>query len=359
MKFGYFTLTDNSPGYGAHRRDPNQLLLEVAEECVEAEAMGYNSAWVPEHHFARFGVLPSPAMFLAHVAARTKRIKLGPATVVLPLNHPLRVVEEFNLLDVLSHGRAVFSAGRGYDAGEYGPFGASFADSRAVFDEQMEYMLAAWRQSPFEFHGKYYSTPEALTIWPRPVQQPHPDVYVACFSKPSMELAARLRVHSIFAPFAAAMLFGSVENAARESQRMAREAGLADPKVMCSYFCAVARTHEEAEQARERLLYYLHNVIPVLPGDRKTAPPHIAYFVDVVERLRSMQPSQLGDRSIVTGDAEHCIELLKKCEAGGVSEVILYFNFGHLNHRDTLRAMERFATDVMPHFSETRQGVAV
>ena len=146
MKFGYFTLTDNSPGYGAQRRDPNQLLLEVAEECVEAEAMGYNSAWVPEHHFARFGVLPSPAMFLAHVAARTKRIKLGPATVVLPLNHPLRVVEEFNLLDVLSHGRAVFSAGRGYDAGEYGPFGASFLDSRAVFDEQMEYMMTAWRQ---------------------------------------------------------------------------------------------------------------------------------------------------------------------------------------------------------------------
>src|SRR5206468_3658989 len=182
MKFGYFTLTDNSPGYGAQRRDPNQLLLEVAEECVEAEAMGYNSAWVPEHH--------------------------------------------------------------------YGPFGASFADSRAVFDEQMEYMMAAWRQSPFEFHGTYYSTPGPLTILPRPVQQPHPEVYVACFSKPSMELAARLRVNSIFAPFAAAMLFGSVENAARESQRMARAAGLADPKVMCSYFCAVAHTHDEAERAR-------------------------------------------------------------------------------------------------------------
>src|SRR5215813_14592906 len=307
MKFGYFTLTDNSPGYGAHRRDPNQLLLEVAEECVEAEAMGYNSAWVPEHHFARFGVLPSPAMFLAHVAARTKRIKLGPATVVLPLNHPLRVVEEFNLLDVLSNGRAVFSAGRGYDAGEYGPFGASFEDSRAVFDEQMEYMLAAWRQSPFEFHGKYYSTPGPLTIVPRPVQQPHPDVYVACFSKPSMELAARLRVNSIFAPFAAAMLFGSVEEAARESKRMASEAGHPDPKVMCSYFVSVSHTREETDRARVRLLHYLHSILPVFPSDRRTAPPHIAYFVDIVERLRAMTPDQVSDRSIVTGDVEHCI----------------------------------------------------
>src|SRR5713101_1172159 len=300
MKFGYFTLTVNSPGYGANRRHPNQLLREVADECVEAEAMGYASAWVPEHHFARFGVLPSPAMFLTHVAARTKRIKLGPATVVLPLNHPLRVVEEFNLLDLLSDGRAVFSAGRGYDQGEYTPFGASFEDSRAVFDEQMEYMMAAWRQSPFEFHGTYYSTPGPLTIVPRPVQQPHPEVYVACFSKPSIELAARLRVNTIFAPFAAAMLFGSVEAAAQESKRMAWEAGHPDPKVMCSYFVSVAESDAEADRARERLLYYLQNVMPVVPQDRRTAPPHIAYFVDIAERLRVAKPSQFCDRTTAT-----------------------------------------------------------
>jgi alkanesulfonate monooxygenase SsuD/methylene tetrahydromethanopterin reductase-like flavin-dependent oxidoreductase (luciferase family) len=359
MKFGYFTLTDNPPGYGASRRDSNQFLLEVVEESVEAEAMGYHSAWVPEHHFGRFGVLPSPAILLTHIAGRTKTLKLGPATVVLPINHPLRMVEEFNLLDLLSNGRAVFSAGRGYDAGEYGPFGASFQNSRAVFDEQMEYMMAAWRQSPFEFHGTYYSTPEPLSIVPRPVQRPHPEVYVACFSKPSMELAARLRVHSIFAPFAAAMLFGSVENAARESRRMAIEAGLADPKVMCSYFVSVAHSNDEADRARERMLHYLHNVIPVLPNDRSKVPAHIAYFVDIVERLRSMKPSQVGDRSIVTGDAEHCIEVLKRCEAGGISEVILYFNFGELSHRDTLTAMERFAREVMPSFAERTQPAAV
>src|SRR3989449_6823860 len=155
MKFGYFTLTDNSPGYGANRRDPNQLLLEVAEECVEAEAMGYNSAWVPEHHFARFGVLPSPALFLAHVAARTKRIKLGPATVVLPLNHPLRVVEEFNLLDVLSNGRAVFSAGRGYDAGGCWAFLASFSGHRPAVSAQVGYKMTAGRAAPFPVPRQY------------------------------------------------------------------------------------------------------------------------------------------------------------------------------------------------------------
>ncbi len=304
MKFGYFTLTDNPPAYGPNRRDPNRFLLE------------------------------------------------GPATVVLPINHPLRMVEEFNLLDLLSGGRAVFSAGRGYDQGEYTPFGASFADSRAVFDEQMEYVIAAWRQSPFEFHGRFYSTPEPITVVPRPVQQPHPEVYVACFSKPSIELAARLRVNTIFAPFAAAMLFGSVQDAARESKRMARDAGHPDPKVMCSYFVSVSHTAEETDRARVRLLHYLHSILPVFPSDRRTAPPHIAYFVDIVERLKAMKADQVSDRSIVTGDVEHCIEVLKRCEEGGISEVILYFNFGELNHRDTLKSMERFAREVMPHFAE-------
>src|SRR2546428_9408297 len=135
MKFGYFTLTDNPPAYGPGRRDPNRFLLEVVEECVEAEAMGYHSAWVPEHHFGRFGVLPSPTMMLTHIAGRTKTLKLGPATVVLPINHPLRMVEEFNLLDLLSGGRAAFSAGAGVRPCEDPPVRASLPDTPAPVRE--------------------------------------------------------------------------------------------------------------------------------------------------------------------------------------------------------------------------------
>jgi len=351
MKFGYFTLTDNPPAYAETRQDPATIIRNTVEQCVEAEAMGFNSAWVPEHHLGLFGVLPSPWMLLAQVAARTSRIKLGPATVVLPLNHPLRQVEECNLLDQLSGGRAVFSAGRGYDQREYAAFGASFADSREVFDEQMAYTMAAWRDDPFTFEGKYFSTPGPLSVVPRPVQRPHPDVYVACFSKPSVELAANLRVNTIFAPFAAAMAFGSVQAATQESLRLGREAGNPDPKVMCSYFTFVAHSREEEERTRERLLKYLQGIVPAFPSDRAKAPPHIAYFVDIVETLMRLKASDLGERSIVTGDPERCVEILKKCEGAGISEVILYFNFGGLGHIETLHAMERFAAEIMPHFA--------
>jgi hypothetical protein len=139
---------------------------------------------------------------------------------------------------------------------------------------------------------------------------------------------------------------------------MAREAGHPDPKVMCSYFVSVSHTAEETDRARVRLLHYLHSILPVFPSDRRTAPAHIAYFVDIVERLRAMKPDQIGDRSIVTGDVEHCLEVLKRCEEGGISEVILYFNFGELGHRETLAAMERFAREVMPHFVERPQSIA-
>ena len=110
MKLGYFTMTHNPLELGKDRQDPKQVLEDTLAQCLYAEELGFNSAWVPEHHFGLLGVLPSPATFLSYVAAKTQRIKLAPATVVLPLNHPLRLAEEFALLDLLSDGRAIFSA---------------------------------------------------------------------------------------------------------------------------------------------------------------------------------------------------------------------------------------------------------
>jgi alkanesulfonate monooxygenase SsuD/methylene tetrahydromethanopterin reductase-like flavin-dependent oxidoreductase (luciferase family) len=112
----------------------------------------------------------------------------------------------------------------------------------------------------------------------------------------------------------------------------------------------VVDTQAEELHTKERLLHYLQSVLPAFPGDRATAPPHIAYFADIVARLQRMKPEDFGERSVVTGDPETCIATLKKCEEAGIEEVILYFNFGHFDHRDTLRSMERFARDVMPHF---------
>ena len=349
MKLGYFTLTDNPPDYGDSRKDPNRLIQEVLAECIHAEELGFNSVWVPEHHFGLFGVLPSPSMLLSYIAARTSQIKLAPATVVLPLNHPLRVAEEFALLDLLSNGRSVFCAGRGYDAREYAAFEVDYGTSPEMFFEGLDFLQKAWTKDTISYEGTFYRFPECA-ITPRPVQQPHPPMYVACFSEPTLRRAARSGFNVIFAPFAAAMMFGSIQNAVAEFKRESEAAGYSGRQAMCSYFTNVTYNADETLKTKERLLKYFHAIMPAFPSDRETAPPHIRYFVDIVERLTAMTTDDLGTRSIITGDPEHCLGVLKECEDAGISEVILYFNFGGLAHEPTMKAMDRAAKHLLPYF---------
>src|SRR5690606_25677732 len=111
----------------------------------------------------------SPSMFLANVAAKTKKIKLAPATVLLPASHPIRMAEEYALLDLLSDGRAIFSAGRGYDKREYDVFQADFDKSREIFFEGLDIVQKAWKYGTFSYEGQFYQFPE-IEMTPKPVQ---------------------------------------------------------------------------------------------------------------------------------------------------------------------------------------------
>jgi alkanesulfonate monooxygenase SsuD/methylene tetrahydromethanopterin reductase-like flavin-dependent oxidoreductase (luciferase family) len=348
MELGYFTLTDNPLSYGTERRDANQFLRDVLDEGVLAEKLGFASVWLPEHHFGLFGCLPTPALYLANLAARTRRVKLAPGTVVLPINQPLRLAEEFTSLDLLSDGRAIFCAGRGYDRREYDGFGLSIAESRERFDEAFELVRRAFTQEAFTFEGKYYQVAEPVTVLPRPVQQPHPPMYVACWSLPTIETAARGGYHGIFAPFAAAMMHGGLDRAAAAFRGLAAEAGHPRPRVSCSYFGALVDSAAEKRQAQERLMKYLLGAAPALCNRDTPPPPHLAYMADVVAALERMDPDDLGERSFICGPPDDCVAALKRVEAAGIDEVIVYFNFGALDHRSTTRMMERFAREVMP-----------
>ena len=358
LRFGYFTLSDNSVGYGSRRRDPGELIREVVDQAILAESLGYSSAWLPEHHFGLFGVLPTPAQALTYIAARTTRLRLAAATVVLPCNQPLRAAEEWALLDLLSNGRAIFSAGRGYDEREYRGFEIPFEESRTRFDEELLIVRKAWTESNWTFSGRHHVIADPITVIPRPVQKPHPPVYVACFSEPTMRMAAEQGFHIIFAPFAAAMMFGSLAQAVARFKELAAAAGHPDSKAMCSYFTCIADTPDEKRAAQERLLYYLTNFIPAVPQDPEKTPPHIRYFVDIAERVKRMQPQDLGERSIVTGTVEEVIQQFQQVEAAGIEEVICYFNFGLLPHAETVHQMERLSREVMPHFMHSESRLA-
>ena len=348
MDFGYFTLSDNH--YENNARTPNQFVADITAEAIYAEELAMHSVWIGEHHFNSLGVLSCPDLVLAYIAARTRRIKLAPAVTVLPLHHPIRVAEQWASLDLLSGGRVIWAAGRGYDRREYEPFHISFDDNQGIFEEGMEVVRRLWEaDGRISHHGKHYSFDD-VRITPKPIQRPIP-TFVGSFSKPSIELAARLGCGLLVAPFAAAMSYGGLKQVADLYHETCAKHGQKPGKLMCSYFTHFADTkaEEDAQRARQ-IRYYKECVIPALPGDPKTAPPSYRYFVDMVDRLAKVRPEDLTENSVLLGSAARITETLKKVEAAGFSEVILYFNVGMKPHAQVKDEMARFMGEVAPAF---------
>ncbi len=356
MDFGYFTLSDNH--YAENTRSSNQFVADIAAEALHAEKVGMHSAWIGEHHFNSLGVLSCPDMVLAYVAANTKHIRLAPAVCVLPLHHPIRVAEQWATLDLISGGRVDFACGRGYDKREYAPFRVSFDDNQGIFEEGLELVRRLWlAEGRISHHGKYYSFDD-VRITPKPIQRPLPS-YVGSFSKPSIELAARLGCGLIVAPFAAAMSFGGLKQVADLYHGTCAKHGKKPGRLMCSYFMHFAddKAAEDAARARQ-VRYYKECVIPAFPGDPKTAPPSYRYFIDIVDRLQKVRPEDLTENSVLLGSPARMIETLKKVEAAGIAEVILYVNVGLKPHGQVKDEMSRFMAEVAPAFAGARKEAA-
>jgi alkanesulfonate monooxygenase SsuD/methylene tetrahydromethanopterin reductase-like flavin-dependent oxidoreductase (luciferase family) len=348
MDFGYFTLSDNH--YDNNTRTANQFVSDITAEALYAEELGMHSAWIGEHHFNSLGVLSCPDLVLAYIAARTKRIRLAPAVTVLPLHHPIRVAEQWASLDLLSNGRVDFAVGRGYDRREYEPFHVSFEDNQSIFEEGLEVVQKLWAaEGRISHHGKHYSFDD-VRITPKPVQNPIP-VYVGSFSKPSIELAARLGCGLIVAPFAAAISYGGLRQVADLYHETCAKHGTTPGRLMCSYFTHFAdnKQHEDAQRARQ-IRYYRECVIGALPGDPATAPPSYRYFIDMVAKLKAARPEDLTENSVLIGSPARITDTLKKVEAAGFSEVILYVNVGLKPHAQVKDEMARFMSEVAPAF---------
>ncbi len=348
MEFGYFTLSDNH--YADNPRGANQFVADIAAEALHADQLGMHSAWIGEHHFNSLGVLSCPDLVLSYVAAQTKRIRLAPAVTVLPLHHPIRVAEQWATLDLLSGGRVDFAAGRGYDQREYLPFHVSFADNQGIFEEGLEVVRKLWEaEGRISHRGKHYAFDD-VRITPKPVQRPIP-TYVASFSRLSIELAARLGCGLIVAPFAAAMSFGGLKQVADLYNDTCVKYGQRPGRLMCSYFTHFADSKEaETAQRARQIRYYKECVIPAFPGDPKTAPPSYRYFINIVERLHNVKPEDLTENSVLLGTPAQITDTLKKVEAAGFSEVILYFNVGLKPHAQVKEEMDRFMGEVAPAF---------
>lgn len=237
--------------------------------AAEAEALGAASVWLAEYHFSPFSVLSSPITLATAIAARSRRIRIGLAVVLLPLGNPIRFAEDIATLDHISGGRVEFGVGRGTFPDTHDGLNSPFAESRERFDEYLEIILRAWTNEQFSFSGKHYHC-EDLRVRPKPFQQPHPPVRVGITSADSFPIIGRLGYPIIINPsrvFALSEL-GSYIDEYRNAWREAGHPG--EPQVGLRIPLYVAETAERAyEEPRESALVAIRGL-----GDRvaRSAP---------------------------------------------------------------------------------------
>jgi alkanesulfonate monooxygenase SsuD/methylene tetrahydromethanopterin reductase-like flavin-dependent oxidoreductase (luciferase family) len=172
------------------RSVPLASVYDMALERIAImDTTGYDAVWLAEHHFSSFSVCPSVHMMGVMAATRTKRLRIGTGVSLAPFYNPLRLAEEVALLDVLSGGRVNWGAGRGFERSEFKAFGIPGEESASRFHETVDIVLKAWTNEKLSYQGKYYSY-DGVEVLPKPLQAPHPPVWMAASSAPAIEWAA-------------------------------------------------------------------------------------------------------------------------------------------------------------------------
>jgi alkanesulfonate monooxygenase SsuD/methylene tetrahydromethanopterin reductase-like flavin-dependent oxidoreductase (luciferase family) len=350
MEFGiYHEFTSKAGRSDAESFD---LALDIVDA---AEEYGLDVMWLAELHFdpAR-AVLASPMVVGAAIAARTKRMKIGTSVQVLPLSNPLRLAEEAATLDQLSHGRLIFGAGRSGVAKTYENYNIPYAESKERFNEALEIIERAWRETDFSHKGKYYQF-EEVTVAPRPYQQPTPEVRVAAASADTFPtLGQEGRGMFISVRHEDASHFLAPIQIYRSEWAKAGHAGNGRVYLRAPGF--VASTAAKAREAYEPTLMHHFRAQARLLADsarRLGQGPENPRW-KTVERLENITYDEAIRGSIYVGTPDMVIEKLQATDRdiGGMAGIQLEFNCGGLaDHAAERESMRLLCQEVKPAFA--------
>lgn len=329
MKLGVFSVVDHYPA--ELPRTVGELYRELLEQVEAAETLGFDSFWVAEHHFHEYGAIPSPPVWMAAAAERTRRIRLGSAVSILPFRNPLHVAEDYAMVDILSAGRLDFGVGSGYLTHEFAGHGIDPESKRERFDEALEIILRAWRGARFSYEGRHHRVTD-VQLNVTPLQRPHPPIWVAILRYEAAPFVARKGFPMMMVPYATTEHLDEIRQATQSFRQAYFEAG------------------HPAE--RLDLPFALHTYVT---DSRAAAAAEAREAMDRYVRTRlyaKQRPYEtlLEKHLIVTGSPDDCARTLQRYEAAGMTHFLAIVNYGGLPHKNVLRSMERLATEVMPAF---------
>ena len=333
MKFGLFgSAQANSKDLGP---ETGQGFRDWLDDNVEAEALGYASSFLVEHHFTGWNQVSATLMLLTALAVRTSTLRLGTAVIVLPWHNPVLLAEQAATLDLISGGRFDFGIGKGYRHSEFHGFQIAPEEAEARFDETVALMIRAWTtRERFSHRGRFWKFAD-IVVEPPPMQRPHPPLWVAAGSEASIRRAAARGFNLILDQYAGAPALGERIRIYRE-ERAAR--GLAfDPiQVAVARQLYVARDEADKRAALERQAAFTQRTVDVSrgPDTQGRRGSHVLAYAD-----------QAGgtEANALFGTPDEICAGLEALREAGVAYVLLTIAGGR-------EQMRRFARDIMPAF---------
>ncbi|MBV9862408.1 MAG: LLM class flavin-dependent oxidoreductase [Alphaproteobacteria bacterium] len=356
MKFGIFYELQIPRPWQADSE--HRLYHHALDQLELADRLGYDYAWEVEHHFLEeYSHSPAPEVFLAAASQRTKRIRLAHGIMQLTTTHPARCAERIAALDLLSNGRVEFGTGESASITELEPFGVAFDEKRAVWEEAIRAIIPMFRDGGCEHHGRYFNMP-LRNVVPKPLQKPHPPLWVACSALETIEMAGRRGMGALAFQFlsadAAHAWVHAYYNAFTKRQELLADYRTNPNIAITSYFMC-AETDEEARRRADGIPFFQFALrFYGQSQNRERPPPGAVNLWDEYEKWKRANPEGLN-RALhggLIGSPETIRRKLRRFEGSHIDSVILLNQAGKNTHEHICESLELFAREVMPEFHD-------
>ena len=366
MKFGLLYELEMPKPW--HERSEYDTYWQAIEQIELAEEVGFEYVWMVEHHFlSEFAHSSAPEVFYGALSQRTKKIRLGHGVVLLPhpFNHPLRVAERIAALDILSNGRVEFGTGRALSRVELEGFGVSPDDSRPMWEEAIRIIPKMWTQETFAHEGKYFTIPPR-NVLPKPLQKPHPPIWVAATQPTTFEIAGRMGI--------GVLSFNVGEPGELEVRRNAYKKAIANAEPVGEFIndqiaaFSVVHCGEDDREAKElggrAALWYFRKTseifLDIWIGSDIEA---YKYYGEMQQRMQARWRDRpiteeaviqdMVERGlVVAGDPHSCIKTIKLFEEQGIDQMICFVQAASIPHEKAMQCIRLMGEQVIPKFSK-------
>jgi alkanesulfonate monooxygenase SsuD/methylene tetrahydromethanopterin reductase-like flavin-dependent oxidoreductase (luciferase family) len=326
VRISIFSVNDHHPRLP---RTVPRLYSQVMQQCELAERLGYDTFFCAEHHFHEYGVVPDPAVMLAALSQRTKRIRLGTAISILTFHDPRRIAETYAMVDMMSGGRLVFGVGSGYLAHEFVGYGSEPKEKRERFNENLDIVKRLMGGATLAYQGRF-SASEKVVLNVLPHAGRVPPIYVAVLARDAAYHVGRQKNRIFTVPYASCKDFADIGTLLAEYREGRAEAGLPqddDDHVFTLHTYVAASDQEAKAQAKDAYDLYVDT--------RLYARKHV--YEDII-----------ANGICLFGSVDSVAEKLFRLHEMGIRHVATMHNFGALDPARVERSMTLFAHEVMP-----------